>query len=177
MVSRHFKVILLAAMLAVAAAFGAVAVEPKEAEAANTTSVRGCTGGKVELTSAEKKMLDLHNRERADRGLSRLCVHPALQKAARAYSAEMIQKDYFKHGNVASRLNRVNYDWRTYGENIAYGGGSYASPENRFRAWMNSPGHRANILNKSFREVGIGARTGNFKGDNVTMWTADFGAR
>ena len=113
-------------------------------------SVQSCTGGNVSLSADEKRMFELHNKTRADRGLSRLCVHPALQKAARAHSQEMISKDYFKHGNVGQRLSKFGYRWSTYGENILY---------------------------KDFREAGIGASSGSYKGGKATMWTADFGDR
>ena len=94
----------------------------------------------------------------------------------------MIEKDYFSHDSAngqdfSVRVKRFGYDWRTVGENIAWGSGSLGSPENRFEGWMNSPGHKANILDGSFREVGIGAATGPYdRYSNATMWTADFGA-
>jgi uncharacterized protein YkwD len=99
-------------------------------------------------------MLDLHNRKRASRGLPRLCVHPKLQKAARAHSVEMIRRDYFSHNTKGrnegpcQRLRRYGYHLRLCGENIAWGSGKKGSPNSRFQAWMNSPGHRANILKR-----------------------------
>jgi len=178
MVLKYVASALMATMVAVVAAVGATAAEPQRAEAAVSTRVAACGGGNVDLSAEEKKMLDLHNKTRAQRGLPRLCVHPDLQRAARAYSKEMIAKDRFAHGNVGERLRKVGYRWSTYGENIAGGSGPYRTPENRFEAWMNSSGHRANILNKNFREIGIGAHTGTYKSySNWTMWTADFGDR
>ena len=199
MISRYVRVALLAAVLAVAAATGAMAAEETEATRNATrdapsgaadegsdaqrgtevgaAAVRSCNGGKVSLSSDEKRMLELHNKARADRRLPRLCVHPALQKAARAHSKEMLDRDYFAHGKVGKRLHSFGYRWSTYGENILYDPGSRDSTESLFRLWMKSSGHRANILGKSFREVGIGASSGNYKGDRATMWTVDFGAR
>lgn len=192
MVSRYVVVALLAAMLAAVAATGAIAQEEKTEPARDAASeeasdaehdadvgaaVASCTGGKVNLSADESRMLDLHNKTRADRGLPHLCVHPALQRAARAHSKEMISKDRFSHGNVGKRLKKFGYRWSTYGENILYDPGSRDSEERLFKLWMKSSGHRANILEKSFREVGIGTSSGNYKGDRVTMWTADFGAR
>ena len=86
-------------------------------------------------------MLDLHNKTRAERGLPKFCVHPNLQRAARAHSKEMIAQDRFAHGNVGERLRKFSYRWSTYGENTAGGSGPYRTPENRFEAWMNSSGH------------------------------------
>ncbi len=121
-------------------------------------------------------------RGRAENGLLKFCVRPALQRAARAHSKEMIDKDYFSHGSAngqdfSVRVKRFGYNWRTIGENIAWGSNSLSSPENRFEGWMNSPG-QGQHLNKSFREIGIGTATDAYAGyDNATMWTADFRAR
>lgn len=161
---------LTSVVLAVFVAVGVSLIGPETADAA---SVRSCTGGTVRLSGVERQMLSLHNRERADRGLPRLCVHPALQRAAGAHSADMIRRDYFEHGDVGARLKRYGYNWRAYGENIGYN----STPERMFEAWMKSTGHRSNILDRDFREVGLGAARGDFKGNTTTMWTADFGNR
>ncbi len=89
-----------------AAVLGATAVKPGVAGAADTVSVRGCTGTEVALSAAEKRMLDLHNQKRASQKLSAFCVHPALQRAARAHSWEMIKKDYFSHGSRSGKNSR-----------------------------------------------------------------------
>jgi uncharacterized protein YkwD len=90
----------------------------------------------------------------------------------------MIRKDVFGHGNIGRRLERYDYNWRTYGENIGGGSGRHGSPDNVFKRWMNSSNHRSNILKKSFREIGIGTYTGTFKGRRgYTMYTVDFGTR
>jgi uncharacterized protein YkwD len=90
----------------------------------------------------------------------------------------MIRKDYFGHGNTGRRLKRFGYNWRTYGENIGGGSGRYGRPGNVFRRWMNSRGHRVNILRKGFREIGIGTATGTYKGKKgYRMYTVDFGRR
>ena len=169
---------LASVLLAVVAAAGVSAVEPEEAAAANTVSVNSCTGGTTQVSVAEKRMLDLHNNARASRNLPRLCVHPALHRAARSHSQDMLRRSYFAHGDTGARLRRFGYDWRTYGENIAWGSGRRGAPGPIFKVWMNSSSHRPNILNQGFREVGIGAARGTYNGySNVTMWTADFGTR
>ena len=181
---RYVSTVFVAMVLAVVAVWAATAVQSKEAEAANTVAVRGCTGTNVVLYTNEKRMLDLHNRTRVDRGLPRLCVHPALQRAARAHSLDMINRDYFSHNTKGSgktfdvRIKEAGYRYRSAAENIAGGPGAQGSVDSIFRAWMNSSGHRSNILDRRFREVGIGAATGNWSGtDGYTMWTADFGVR
>lgn len=183
MILKYATIVLTAVALATAAALGLAATQPQLAEAADTVTVTGCTGTPVVLDANEKAMLDLHNKQRATKKLKALCVHPALQKAAEAHSRDMIDKDYFSHDSqdgakFSQRVKREGYNYRTVGENIAWGSGSLGSPDNYFKNWMNSAGHKANIMNKSYREVGIGAVTGTYKNySNATMWTADFGAR
>ncbi len=96
------------------------------------------------------------NRVRSARGLPQLQVGPRLQAAARAHSRAMARSGSFTHGNWYYRLRRFGVRGRVLGENIAWGVGHLGSPRQIMRAWMNSPGHRANILNRRFREVGIG---------------------
>lgn len=188
---RYVSIISVAAALAVAAAVGVSAVNATSAEAALST-VKTCTGGTIELNSSEKRILNLHNKTRADQRLPLLCVHSKLTKAARVHSQEMLDKDYFSHDSYngetsEERLKRFGYtpkgySYYTIGENIAWGNGSYGSPDSTFKNWMNSSGHKANILNKNFRQIGIGARRGTFdyKGTaytGTTMYTVDFGTR
>ena len=168
--------LLLAALLAVTAAIGASALDSGEARAAETVNVRTCTGGKIALKADEKRMLELHNQKRKGQGLRRLCVHPGLQRAARDHSQDMIRRDYFGHGNVGKRLKRHGYNWSRYGENIVPDTKS-PSPGTTFDTWVESSSHRSNILDRKFREVGIGLATGSHNGERKTMWTADFGSR
>jgi uncharacterized protein YkwD len=173
---RHAIVVIAAVVLATVGAVMVSAAEPNEAEAAS--AVRACGGGKIKLNAKEERTLHLHNQARKNRGLRALCVHPKLTRAARAHSAEMIRKDYFGHGNTGGRLKRYGYKWSTYGENIGWGPGSRGSPAAIFDGWMDSRGHRSNILAKKFQEVGIGTATDTFKGHkNTTMYTVDFGTR
>jgi len=179
-VLRYSVVILASAVLATVVALTGLAVGPEKAQAKAEAkgAVRTCGGGKTTLNGKEESTLRLHNRTRTSRGLRPLCVHPALTKAARAHSANMIRKDYFGHGNAGRRLKRHGYKWRVYAENIAGGTGRHTRPTNTFRRWMNSSGHRTNILDRRFREVGIGTATGTFKGHRgYTMYTVDFGTR
>jgi uncharacterized protein YkwD len=172
---RHAAMVLASIFLATLAATTTSAVEPERADAAAIT-VKSCTGRDVQLSAAEKTMLKLHNRERANRNLPRLCVHPDLQRAASAHSQDMVRKDYFAHGNIDRRLEKFGYRCRACAENIAPEPGR-PSPNKVFKGWMRSSLHRSNILNKHYDEVGIGAATGNFKGAKKTLWTVDFGAR
>ena len=69
--------------------------------------------------------------------------------------------------STGQRITAAGYNWSAYGENVAYG---YSSPESVMQGWMTSPGHKANILNCSFKEIGVGlAQPGYY-------WTQDFAA-
>ncbi len=174
---RYLTVLLVSVFVAVAVATTIFLVNPPAAEAAG--GVRKCGGGTISLNADEKETFVLHNRERRDRNINALCVHPDLQKAARSHSKDMIQRDYFSHDtkgrneSSCERIRRFGYRWHACGENMGYD----STPNKMFNAWMRSSGHRRNILNGKFREVGIGAYTGNYKGFETTMYTADFGAR
>jgi uncharacterized protein YkwD len=104
-------------------------------------------------------------------------------RAAEAHSKDMIQRDYFSHNtkgrneDACERVRRYGYNWQVCAENIAWGPGALGRPDPIFDDWMNSSGHRSNILNRKYREIGIGAYRGSFKGTIGTMWTVDFGDR
>ncbi len=185
--AKHASVVVTAVVLAVAAAVGVLAANPSPAEAALVT-VKTCGGGSIDLNTSEKRTLDLHNQIRTGNGLPAFCVQPKLTNAARAHSQEMLDKDYFSHNSYngetfGAHLKRfgytpAGYSYYTVGENIAWGSGSSGSPDAIFKGWMNSTGHKANILNKNFRQIGIEARTGTYKSyTGATMYTVDFGAR
>lgn len=156
-------------------------------------SVTTCNGGTIQLTTEEKRTLDLHNQTRAANGLPSLCVHPVLTDAARSHSQEMLDKGYYDHDSYngetsGDRLIRFGYTPAGYsyywtGENICCitdgGSGTNLSPDSAFNGWMNSPkGHKENILDNRWREVGVGVRTGTYNGiPGSTMYTVDFGVR
>jgi uncharacterized protein YkwD len=169
-------------------AVGVSVTDPTAAQAAGGGYVEKCGGGEIFLNEKEERTFVLHNEIRIKHELPTFCVHPMLQEAARAHSKDMLRRDYFSHntkgrGSFGKRLQRFGYDADGYahyraGENIAYGSGPYGEPDNRMRAWMKSEGHRHNILNDEFREIGVGTETGDYKGFNgVTMYTVDFGVR
>lgn len=107
----------------------------------------------------------LINRARARRGLPRLRINPKLSRAARRHTRDMVRRNYFSHysprgGDIVARTRRTGYlsghfSW-IVGENIAWGSGSRATPRSVVHAWLRSPGHRRNILNPRYRELGIG---------------------
>jgi uncharacterized protein YkwD len=193
MITKYVPAVFLAAMLVIVAAVGGSASAQNAGDVVNVqkfgdnATVQSCDNKTIELNSDEKQMLDLHNQARTDKGLPPLCVHPTLTEAARAHSQEMLDKSYLAHDsfngeNLEVRLAHFGYtfpgyfSWK-YGENISWGSSYMGEPENRFDAWMNSDDHKANILNKDYREIGIGARTGTYENNSGKMYTVDFGTR
>jgi uncharacterized protein YkwD len=161
------------------AALGVAVAHVPVAEAAGGGNVNRCGGGKIFLNSKEKRTFSLHNQVRRRHNLKPFCVHPALQRAARAHSKDMIRRDYFSHDtkgkneSACERIRRYGYHYRYCGENIGYD----STPRRMFRAWMRSSSHRHNILNGRFREIGVGAYTGRYGHFMTTMYTVDFGRR
>ena len=106
----------------------------------------------------EEEVVRLVNLERTKRGLSTLSHNWQLSRVARYKSEDMRQNGYFSHtspvyGSPFQMIRSFGISYRTAGENIARG---QATPAAVVAAWMNSAGHRANILNKSFTEIGVG---------------------
>src|SRR3954468_6332942 len=138
------------------------------------------------IAQASQATLCLLNNERAAAGLHPVAEAQGLTQPSAAYSARMVAERFFAHvspdgGTLVDRLTAARYiapdgDW-TVGENIAWGQGELATPRNIAVAWMNSPGHRHNILTGEFTEIGIGIALGT-PGDPSwgATYTTDFGA-
>jgi uncharacterized protein YkwD len=134
--------------------------------------------------------LCLINSERASRGLKALRPSPQLRKAAETHSRSMVRDNFFDHvsptgSTLLSRVRRGTGYLRgtrnfALGENIAWGTGEYSSPRQTVENWMDSPGHRHNILNRRFRHIGIGVALGapeDALGMPAATYTTDFGFR
>ncbi|MFE1994901.1 CAP domain-containing protein [Streptomyces parvulus] len=146
------------------------------------TSSDGGTGGGTGSDSGsgsggsggpEAQVLALVNEERAAAGCSPVTANDRLTRAADDYSDVMASSGVMSHtgpdgSTMASRVEAAGYQWSTLGENIARGQADAASVMD---SWMNSEGHRANILNCSFKELGVGVHFG----DGGPWWTQDFG--
>jgi uncharacterized protein YkwD len=118
----------------------------------------------------ETKMLQLVNEERAKQGLSALEADPELTEVARAHSRDMFARGYFAHitpegKSPFDRMNAANVKYVTAGENLALA----HSLSIAHNGLMNSPGHRANILNPQFGRIGIGILDGGFYGLMVSQ--------
>lgn len=125
------------------------------------------------VTSYEKEVVRLVNVERAKQGLTPLEYDWQLSRVARYKSEDMQKNKYFSHtsptyGSPFNMMKNFGISYRTAGENIAKG---YRTPAAVVEGWMNSPGHRANILNSSFTHIGVGyVQNGNY-------WTQMFVGR
>lgn len=126
-----------------------------------------------------EEILRLVNVERSRAGLDPLVENQAMEDQATQYACEMIHYDFFAHDNpvtdshVRDRAEEfgiiLGENYMAIGENLAAG---QSTPSQVMRDWMDSEGHRANILSKDFTEIGIGIRTG---GDYGTYWVQEFG--
>lgn len=125
------------------------------------------------ISEWEQQVVDLVNAERAKAGLRPLEVDAKLTQAARAKSADMRDRNYFSHqsptyGSPFEMMDAFSISYRTAGENIAAG---QRSPQAVMDAWMNSPGHRQNILNPNYTRIGVGLVQGGSYG---YYWTQLF---
>ncbi|WP_242964874.1 CAP domain-containing protein [Scatolibacter rhodanostii] len=124
----------------------------------------------VDNLSFEEQVVVLVNEQRAANGLSPLTLNQDVSNVARAKSQDMHDNNYFAHtsptyGSPFDMLTSFGISYRAAGENIAMG---YSTPEAVMEGWMNSSGHRANILNASFTQIGVGyVADGNY-------WTQQF---
>ncbi len=132
--------------------------EPKPAEEAKS------------LSEFEQRVVELTNAERAKQGLPALKIDTELSKVARIKSEDMQKNNYFDHnsptyGSPFDMMKKFGISYTSAGENIAQG---QRTPEEVVQAWMNSAGHRANILNNGFTHIGVGyVESGNY-------WTQQF---
>lgn len=126
------------------------------------------------------EMLAEVNELRRKAGAPPLELNPKLEQAAQGHAQDMLARGYFAHKSpsdttVRERSRKAGYNWRAIGENIAEG---QTSVDEVVTTWMGSPGHRKNILNPNYRELGIGLVTGRTRdGEYRVIWVQNFGAR
>ena len=123
-----------------------------------TTDSTGSTGTVSTVNSMEKQVASLTNSERKAKGLSVLTLDSQLSKLARLKAEDMAKKGYFSHtsptyGSAFDMMNKYGVSYRTAGENIAKG---QKTAESVMNGWMNSSGHRANILSSAYTNIGVG---------------------
>ena len=112
------------------------------------------------------------NAARTSHGLAPLRLDHRLEWAARAHSSDMLHRQYFAHTGFSTRMQSSGASGRLFGENLAWGP---VSAQWVVSSWLASPEHRANLLRRGFRRVGIGALVGTFAGHSGEfVVTADF---
>jgi uncharacterized protein YkwD len=171
--------------------FGTLASQPRVASSptppTNTTSLPGSgsptTGGSTPASTTpttpsntsvgfgdfERQVFDLTNAERTKVGLTPFSLNDSLNRAAEGHSVDMATKKYFSHQGLDGsqpwdRMKAQGYNFSRAAENIAFG---QPTAKDVVTAWMNSAGHRANILNPNLKDLGIGFFDG--------YWTQNFG--
>ena len=117
------------------------------------------------ITSFEQQVIDLTNEKRASRGLKPLNANWELSRVARYKSQDMANNKYFSHtsptyGSPFNMIKNFGIKYRSAGENIAYG---QRTPAQVVNSWWNSAGHRANMLNANYTDIGVGyVANGNY---------------
>ncbi|HEV2884960.1 MAG TPA: CvpA family protein [Pyrinomonadaceae bacterium] len=152
---------------AVAETLNLLTVQPESHERVNLPFKVANGRARPEL---EARMLDLVNRERTSRGLKPLAPDPELTQVARSHSGDMFARGYFAHDTPEGRspfdrIKEANVRFQTAGENLALAPSVLVA----HNGLMNSPGHRANILQPSFGRLGIGILDGGIRGIMVTQ--------
>jgi uncharacterized protein YkwD len=129
----------------------------------------------VQADQWRAEILSLVNAERERAGLDPVASSVTLTRQATQYACELIQYDFFDHVNpvtgstLGERARQFGYDYYVVGENL---GAGQSTPQQVFRDWMNSPGHRRNVLDPRFVELGVGVAVG---GRYRTYWVQEFG--
>ncbi len=161
-------------------AIAALALTAAPASAACPGADTAPTAGTI--AQAQATTLCLLNEHRAQHGLGGLGRDATLESAATGFSHRMVAEHFFSHespdgGSLRDRLAAyvAGLSGWAIGENIAYGTGGYSTPGSIVEMWMNSSGHRANILSSRFRAIGIGIAPGNPHGSGGATYTTDFG--
>ena len=130
--------------------------------------------GGPRIDRGERTVIRAINRARSSYGLHRLLAGRRLARAADAHTRNMLRSNFFSHGAFSRRVHRYVH-FRSIGETIAMT--SHCSARTVVRMWLNSPGHRAVLLSRRFRRVGVGRRLGRLGATRACIFTADFASR
>ena len=173
-------------LAALVAAVVLLLVAVPAASAAVACQAANASAGDASKRALVRATLCVLNAQRARHDLRPLRLNRELSAAAQGHSRAMARRHFFSHTSLSGasfvdRIRTTGYlsgvrSW-SVGENIAYGSGSRSTPRSIGRAWMNSAGHRANILSSSFRAIGIGIALGTPGGGGGATYTTDFGRR
>jgi uncharacterized protein YkwD len=150
-------------------------VRPTTPAPAPTTTTAPPTGGS-QTQQYQAEVIRLVNVERSKAGCQALTANSALTKAAQAHAQDMLSHNYFSHNSQDgtspfTRMTAAGYRWSSAAENIAAG---QHTPADVMTSWMNSSGHRANILNCGLKNIGVGYAAGS-GATYGQYWVQDFG--
>ncbi|HYG94553.1 MAG TPA: CAP domain-containing protein [Nocardioides sp.] len=171
-------VLALSALLAVSAPVATASAAPTSAARSAISATAPSATDRAERAgraAVERKVVRLTNKKRKAHDCEPLKLRKSIRKAARKHSERMADAGELDHQlpgepDVGERLEDAGYDnWTSWGENIARG---YPTPKAVVKAWMDSPDHRANILDCDFEHIGVGM----VSGDGTKWWTQDFGS-
>jgi uncharacterized protein YkwD len=185
--SLKLRTALITLLTALLLAPAATVAEGRKARAAQECANADLEATKDNLREIRAASLCLHNKVRAEHDLPALRENKRLRKAALAHSKDMVRDRFFAHitpdgVTMVDRILRAKYvredeGW-ALGENLAWGTGSFGTPRGAVEAWMDSPGHRANLLRRTYRDVGIGVVLGVPVSDAAgATYTVDFGVK
>ncbi len=134
----------------------------------------GAIGGLVQNCnpppSPQQQVVNITNQRRAEAGLAPVSVDSRLMNAAQAHSVDQARRGRMTHtgsdgSNGGTRITRAGYTWSKWGENVAAG---YSNATSVMNGWMGSSSHRANILNRSMKHIGVGLA---YSSNGTTYWT------
>jgi uncharacterized protein YkwD len=174
----------LAPLAAAALATLAAATPAHAGVTACSSSTATAQPSPANVDQVERTVLCLVNRERTSRGLKRLRASGKLATAAARHSQDMVRRGYFDHvspngGTMQTRIKQTGWFSGNrafaFAENIAWGSGELGSAQSIVESWMNSTGHRHNILNRQYTELGVGVALGTPKDYEGATYTTDFG--
>lgn len=151
---------LVATLATLTAGLGAVAPLAASASAATptpTATAAPLPSGLPTPGSPEQHIVDRVNQVRAQNGLAPLQYRARLGEVAEAWSQEMARTKVLSHNPRVS--SQIEPGWTSWGENVGFAGGYANNAERIVTGWLNSPGHRANILSTRFTSIGVGAAT------------------
>lgn len=135
-------------------------------------------GSQNQAQFLKSKVISQTNLQRTNNGLSPLVENSKLDEAAAAKAVDMFKNQYFEHVSPTGvdpgkLVQNYGYEYIVAGENLILG--NFASEQEMVQDWMASPGHRANILNKRYAEIGMAVIKGTFRGESVWIAVQEFG--
>lgn len=150
-----------------------IRLKPKANNSTSTNTSNSVSVGSMSVSAYESQVVNLVNAERSKQGLRPLSLDSELSRVARFKSQDMIDRRYFSHtsptyGSPFTMMKNFGIKYRSAGENIV---GGQRSPQEVVNSWMNSSGHRANILSRDYTHIGVGYAKGGSYGH---YWTQMF---